>query len=204
MTSIWSEGIIKWTSMTAYLPLCSLAGAMAYWRSRKADSKKRIVAVCAVCALVPILNSAFYALNSSYYARWFYMPVLILAAMTMSAWEDPSLDLARPARSIAFVMIATLAFALVPVQVPPPRSGAWACCRIRASTVQCLPLVWAVWPSTIASAGAGSSAGSLPAACWPVCWRSAACSASSTSALANSANGTPTVTLWSSISTRWP
>ena len=30
--------------------------------------------------------------------------------------EDPSLDLARPARSIAFVMIATLAFALVPVQ----------------------------------------------------------------------------------------
>lgn len=44
------------------------------------------------------------------------MPVLILAAMTVSAWEDPSLDLARPARSIAFVMIATLAFALVPVQ----------------------------------------------------------------------------------------
>ena len=30
-------------------------------------------------ALVPILNSAFYALNSSYYARWYYMPVLVLA-----------------------------------------------------------------------------------------------------------------------------
>ena len=75
LTSVWSEGVIKWTSMTAYLPLCSLAGAMAYWRSRKADSKKRIVAVCAVCALVPVLNSAFYALNSSYYARWYYMPL---------------------------------------------------------------------------------------------------------------------------------
>ena len=35
ITSIWSEGIIKWTSMSAYLPLCSLAGAMAYWRARK-------------------------------------------------------------------------------------------------------------------------------------------------------------------------
>ena len=116
MTSIWSEGIIKWTSMTAYLPLCSLAGVVAYWRARQGDSKKRIIAVCMVFALVPILNSAFYALNSSYYARWFYMPVLILAAMTVSAWEDPSLNLARPARSIAFVMIATLAFALVPVQ----------------------------------------------------------------------------------------
>ena len=78
ITSIWSEGIIKWTSMSAYLPLCSLAGAMAYWRARKGDSKKRIVATCAIFALVPVLNSAFYALNSSYYAPWYYMPVLIL------------------------------------------------------------------------------------------------------------------------------
>ena len=53
MTSIWSEGIIKWTSMTAYLPLCSLAGAVAYWQTRQGDSKKRIVGTCAVFALVP-------------------------------------------------------------------------------------------------------------------------------------------------------
>ncbi len=72
--------------MTAYLPLCSLAGAVAYWRARQGDSKKRIVP-CVVFALVPILNSAFYALDSSYYARWFYMPVLVLAAMTVSASE---------------------------------------------------------------------------------------------------------------------
>ena len=85
MTSIWSEGVIKWTSMTAYLPLCSLAGALAYWRARQGDSKKRIVATCAVFALVPVLNSAFYALNSSYYARWYYMPVLVLCAATASA-----------------------------------------------------------------------------------------------------------------------
>ncbi len=116
LTSVWSEGVIKWTSMTAYLPLCSLAGAMAYWRSRKADSKKRIVAVCAVCALVPVLNSAFYALNSSYYARWYYMPTLILAAMTVNALEDPDIDLDAPARSIGWIMLATLVFAVVPVR----------------------------------------------------------------------------------------
>ena len=91
MTSIWSEGIIKWTSMTAYLPLCSLAGVVAYWRARQGDSKKRIIAVCMVFALVPILNSAFYALNSSYYARWFYMPVRILCAMTAIALESPDI-----------------------------------------------------------------------------------------------------------------
>ena len=116
MTSIWSEGIIKWTSMTAYLPLCSLAGAVAYWQTRQGDSKKRIVGTCAVFALVPVLNSAFYALNSSYYARWFYMPVLILAAMTVNALEDPAVELNRPAKRIGWLMIATLAFALVPVQ----------------------------------------------------------------------------------------
>ena len=116
LTSVWSEGVIKWTSMTAYLPLCSLAGAMAYWRSRKADSKKRIVAVCAVCALVPVLNSAFYALNSSYYARWYYMPTLILAAMTVNALEDPDIDLDAPARGISWIMLAALVFAVVPVR----------------------------------------------------------------------------------------
>ena len=125
MTSIWSEGIIKWTSMTAYLPLCSLAGAMAYWRSRKADSKKRIVAVCAVCALVPVLNSAFYALNSSYYARWYYMPTLILAAMTVNALEDPDVDLDAPARGIGWIMLATLVFAVVPVRDDTTGTGSF-------------------------------------------------------------------------------
>ena len=124
LTSVWSEGVIKWTSMTAYLPLCSLAGAMAYWRSRKADSKKRIVAVCAVCALVPVLNSAFYALNSSYYARWYYMPTLILAAMTVNALEDPDTDLDAPARGIGWIMLATLVFAVVPVR--DDTTGTWS------------------------------------------------------------------------------
>ena len=116
LTSIWSEGVIKWTSMSAYLPLCSLAGAVAYWKAKRGDSKKRIVGTCAVFALVPILNSAFYALNSSYYARWYYMPVLVLAAMTVNALEDHNTDLDTPARGLGWIMLATLVFAVVPVR----------------------------------------------------------------------------------------
>ena len=71
--------------------------------------------MCAVFALVPVLNSAFYAFNASYYARWYYMPLLIMAAMTVNAWEDPDTDLERPTGAIAWAMLATLAFALVPV-----------------------------------------------------------------------------------------
>ena len=123
LTSIWSEGVIKWTSMSAYLPLCSLAGAAAYWKLHHGDSKKRIVGTCAVFALVPVLNSAFYALNSSYYARWYYMPVLILAAMTVNALEDHNTDLDAPVRGISWIMIATVAFAVVPVQ--DSETGSW-------------------------------------------------------------------------------
>ena len=124
LTSIWSEGVIKWTSMSAYLPLCSLAGAVAYWKAKRGDSKKRIVGTCAVFALVPILNSAFYALNSSYYARWYYMPVLVLAAMTVNALEDHNTDLDSPARGISWLMIATVAFAVVPLQ--DSDTGSWS------------------------------------------------------------------------------
>ena len=124
LTSIWSEGVIKWTSMSAYLPLCSLAGAAAYWQAKHGDSKKRIVGTCAVFALVPILNSAFYALNSSYYARWYYMPVLVLAAMTVNALEDHNTDLDSPARGISWLMLATVAFAVVPVK--DSDTGSWS------------------------------------------------------------------------------
>ena len=79
---------------------------------------------CAVFALVPILNSAFYALNSSYYARWYYMPVLVLAAMTVNALEDHNTDLDSPARGISWLMIATVAFAVVPVK--DGDTGSWS------------------------------------------------------------------------------
>ena len=41
---------------------------------------------------------------------------VVLAAMTVSAWEDPDADLERPTGIVAWLMIATLAFALVPVK----------------------------------------------------------------------------------------
>ena len=122
MTSIWSEGVIKWTSMSAYLPLCSLAGALAYWRARHGDSKKRIVGTCAVFALVPVLNSAFYALNSSYYARWYYMPILIMCAATMQALQDEEIDLMEGLRPVAVVTLLFAVFALVPKQ----EDGVWS------------------------------------------------------------------------------
>ncbi len=114
LSSLWDEGVVRWTSLTAYLPVCSVAGVLAYWRSRHGTWLKYVIGICMVCALVPLLNSAFYALNSSFYARWYYMPLLMMALATMKALEDETVDLYKSTVSVGVVMVITLAFAIVP------------------------------------------------------------------------------------------
>ena len=72
----------KWGSVAGYLPLFSMAGVIVFIRDMKRHWAKRLVLICIFMAFIPILNSAFYAFNSSYYARWYFMPILIMAFMT--------------------------------------------------------------------------------------------------------------------------
>lgn len=78
----------KWASVAAYIPMFSLTFVIAYIRTKKRAFNKRLLILLAVMALVPVLNSAFQALNSSYYARWFYMPTLIFALVTARSLDD--------------------------------------------------------------------------------------------------------------------
>lgn len=116
MPVIFTEGVIKWTSMTAYLPLLGMAGVIAYCRCKNGTAFKRILCTCLVMAFVPVLNSSFYALNSSFYARWYYMPVLVMCAATVHALEDRSVDIQKGIRPTLAVLFAFCAFALVPVK----------------------------------------------------------------------------------------
>lgn len=81
----------KWASIAGYLPMYSMAGVIAFMSQKRKHWATRLVAVCTVCAFVPVLNSAFYMLNGSYYARWFYMPILIMAMMTAYALDNPKI-----------------------------------------------------------------------------------------------------------------
>ena len=114
---MFHEGILKHTSMTAYLPLVGVAGGIAFCRGRRSHPFTYILKVCILCAFVPVLNSAFYALNSSYYARWYYMPVLVLCGATAYVLFRPHLaeqQLPRAWRLVALVTLSAVAFALVP------------------------------------------------------------------------------------------
>ena len=79
---------VKWSSLGGWLPLFSVVGVFTWFSQRKRNWLGRIIGICIFMALVPILNSAFYAFNTSYYARWFYMPILMICLCTVSLTED--------------------------------------------------------------------------------------------------------------------
>ena len=81
----------KWSSIAGYLPMFSMAGVISFMAQKRKHWATKLTAVCMICAVIPILNSMFYTFNSSYYARWFYMPVLIMALMTSYALDNPQI-----------------------------------------------------------------------------------------------------------------
>ncbi len=83
---------VKWSSLGGWLPLFSMTGVFVWFFTRKKNWLKRMIGICIFMALVPILNSAFYAFNASYYARWFYMPILLMCLATSICVEDAKTD----------------------------------------------------------------------------------------------------------------
>lgn len=101
----------KWSSVSLYLPMVSLSGVIAFCRTRRQHWAKKIFFLSLFIALVPFLNSAFSAFNNAYYARWFFMPLLVMAVMTVTALEDaPEDDLLS---GIGWTSAAVIGFALV-------------------------------------------------------------------------------------------
>ncbi|MBE6787784.1 MAG: hypothetical protein E7537_05495 [Ruminococcaceae bacterium] len=83
---------VKWSSLGGWLPVFSMVGVFTWFKTKTGSWLKRLIGICIFMALVPILNSAFYAFNTSYYARWYYMPILLMCLMTVVLTEDQSVD----------------------------------------------------------------------------------------------------------------
>ncbi len=101
---------VKWSSLGGWLPLFSMVGVFAYIQAKKGNWLRRILLIVTFMALVPILNSAFYMFNQSYYARWYYMPILLMTLATAYALEDRSIDWKS---AYKWVLGITIAFTLV-------------------------------------------------------------------------------------------
>ncbi len=83
---------VRWSSLGGWLPLFSTVGIFTFFSQKKGHWLKRVIGICIFMALVPVLNSAFYAFNTAYYARWFYMPILMICLATVVLTEDKSVN----------------------------------------------------------------------------------------------------------------
>lgn len=79
----------KWSSMSAWLPVFSCCGAIAYFQSRRhKDWLRRLLIILVICTLIPLFNSMFQLFNWMYYARWYYMLVLMLTLATVTCFDQ--------------------------------------------------------------------------------------------------------------------
>ncbi len=85
--SVYPFGTL-FASVAAFIPLFSAAGVISYVFAKRKTWQSYLIAGCTVIAFVPVLNQTFFMFNSSYYARWYFMPMLICVMVSVKALEE--------------------------------------------------------------------------------------------------------------------
>ena len=116
--NMFPDSNAKWSSVSLYLPMFSTVGVIAWFKMKKKDWLKKLLLISLFIALIPILNSAFSLFNSAYYARWFFMPLLLMAAATVQALEQAEPNTLRS--GIRWTLLAVLGFSVIAIF---PKSG---------------------------------------------------------------------------------
>ncbi|MEE1172215.1 MAG: YfhO family protein [Ruminococcus sp.] len=113
------ESNCKWASVAAWLPLFGMTGTIAFLQLRKRDWLKKMITLLFLFALVPVLNSAFQLFNTTiFYARWYYMLVLMLVLATIRALESSEANWGRAiAWSSGLVFGAAMLIGLMPAEI---------------------------------------------------------------------------------------
>lgn len=108
----------NWASIAMWLPLFSTVGVFAWMQRRTAHWNRKMIGILLLMAFVPVLNNLFQLLNSSYYARWFYMMELMWVFGTVSALEDTECDFDRGFRwTFGFTLGIAAGIGLMPSSI---------------------------------------------------------------------------------------
>ena len=68
-----------YNSLDIYLPLFGIVFIIPYIIKNKKSWVTFLLITSIIFMFIPILNNIFFALRDTYYARWFYMPILIMS-----------------------------------------------------------------------------------------------------------------------------
>lgn len=118
--TLFSQSGTQWQNVCAYLPVVGITGGVALCRAERKHPFARVMKFCIICAFVPMLNAIFTLENATYYARWYYMPILILCGATAMVLDNDELYQAEWKDAWKTVLICTAAFValeLVPSNV---------------------------------------------------------------------------------------
>ena len=106
----------RWASLAGYLPMFSMCGVIAFMRTRKKTWQGKMIIVSIIMACIPVLNSSFILFNSSYYARWFFMPILIMCLMTAQVIDRDKDELRFGFVPTAVISLIFVGIGLLPKQ----------------------------------------------------------------------------------------
>lgn len=75
-------------SQEIYLPVVGILLSSTFFLKKPKHWSSILMLICGIFMVIPILNSTFYLFNRVPYARWFYMPSLILSLMSIKCLEE--------------------------------------------------------------------------------------------------------------------
>ncbi len=78
----------NYNSIDLYLPFIGSVLAISYAFNRRKNWLSILIFTCILFMFVPVLNSSFFLFTTNYYARWFYMPTLVLALLSIKCIEE--------------------------------------------------------------------------------------------------------------------
>lgn len=105
----------KWSSLGGWLPLVGMTGVIAWLQYKRGTWLRRLLCILIFMSMIPVLNASFTMFNEAYYARWFYMPILMMSLATVMALEDHSIPMHRAFRwSFGITLAFTLVIGLFP------------------------------------------------------------------------------------------
>ena len=115
--NFFPDSSARWASVSAYLPLFSMAGVISFIKYKKKHWAKWLMPICLLFALIPVLNSSFVLFNNNYYTRWFYMPILVACFMTAYALENSEIDMKYGLKWCGFAVVLISMVGILPSEV---------------------------------------------------------------------------------------
>lgn len=103
-----------WRSVAAWLPLFGMCGVFSFIQHKKRHWLKYLLILCFVFAFIPILNSSFVLFNGAYYARWFYMFILMMALATALILEQRRFEMRSGIKFCAILLAVFILLGILP------------------------------------------------------------------------------------------